>query len=160
TGVLNLTGTATLAQYQAAFRSVTYVNRSENPSALLRTVTFTADDGGASNHLGSARRTITVTAVNEPPGGAATTRAAADTENQSATAIDAGLTVGDLDSPNLAAATVAITTGFVAGQDLLGFANTAQINGTLNAAGDTLTLTGIATVAQYQAALRSVTYSN
>ena len=35
----------TLADYQAALRSVTYVNLSDNPNTLLRTVTFTANDG-------------------------------------------------------------------------------------------------------------------
>jgi VCBS repeat-containing protein len=66
TGTLTLTGTATLAAYQAALRSVQYRNSSENPSAAARTVAFrvTDPDGNPSN---VATRSITVTAVNDPP---------------------------------------------------------------------------------------------
>ena len=65
TGVLALTGSATLASYQSALRSVTYNNNSDNPDTTTRTVTFAANDG-ASNSL-AASRTITLTAVNDAP---------------------------------------------------------------------------------------------
>jgi len=45
TGVLTLTGSASMAEYQAAVRSVAYNNTSDNPSALTRTVSFEVDDG-------------------------------------------------------------------------------------------------------------------
>src|SRR5262249_57952274 len=64
TGVLTLTGTTTVANYQTALRSVTYANSSDNPSTSPRTVTFTANDG---TNTGSATRGITVSAVNDPP---------------------------------------------------------------------------------------------
>lgn len=68
-GLLSLTlapnGTATIAQWQAALKSVTYKNISEAPTAADRTVTFAiSDDKGA---IGSATRTIAVTAVNDAP---------------------------------------------------------------------------------------------
>ncbi len=62
---LTLTGTATPAAYQAALRDVTYVNTSEGPSTLARTVTFTVTDETALSD--SATRGITVAAVNDPP---------------------------------------------------------------------------------------------
>jgi VCBS repeat-containing protein len=62
---LTLTGTATPAAYQAALRDVTYVNTSEGPSTLARTVTFTVTDNTALSD--SATRGITVAAVNDPP---------------------------------------------------------------------------------------------
>ena len=37
TGVLTLSGMASVANYQAALRSVTYFNSSDNPSTLTRT---------------------------------------------------------------------------------------------------------------------------
>src|SRR5690606_14402086 len=40
TGVLTLTGTDTLANYQAALRAVKYENTSDNPDTSTRTVTF------------------------------------------------------------------------------------------------------------------------
>src|SRR5258706_7471 len=110
-------------------RSVTYVNSSDNPSPLTRTVTFTANDGSASNNLGSATRTITVTAVNDAPVVTTSTGALAYTENDPATAIDTGLTVSDADSATLTGATVALTTNFAAGQDVLGFTNQNGITG-------------------------------
>ena len=49
TGTLTLTGTATVANYQTALRSVTYVNTSDNPSGLARTVTIITNDGAANS---------------------------------------------------------------------------------------------------------------
>lgn len=82
------------------------------------------------------------------------------TENGSAVAVDSGLTVSDVDSTNLHGATVRITGNYSNGQDLLSFTNQNGISGSWNASTGTLTLSGTATVAQYQAALRSITYSN
>ncbi|WP_083714930.1 beta strand repeat-containing protein [Bradyrhizobium brasilense] len=82
------------------------------------------------------------------------------TENQAATAIDTALTVSDVDSANLTGAMVSITGNFAAGQDFLGFTNQNGITGNYNASTGVLTLSGSATVAQYQAALASVTYFN
>ena len=73
-----------------------------------------------------------------------------------ATAITATLQVSDADSANLASATIEITGGYQSG-DVLAFSNTANITGVWNGTG-LLTLTGSDTVANYQAALRSVTY--
>jgi predicted outer membrane repeat protein len=290
TGVLTLTGTTTVANYQTALRSVTYANSSDNPTAS-RTITFTATDG--ISIPGSATRGIAITAVNDAPvntvpgpqstnedtakvfssgnanqisvadvdlganpikitltvsngtltlstiaglsftngdgsgdstmvftgslsavntalnglsfnptvdfngaaslqivsddqgntgtGGALTdtdavnitVNAANDapvvtatagnlayTENDAATAIDAGLTVSDVDNANLTGATVAITGNFASGQDVLAFTNQLGITGNYNAGTGVLTLTGTTTVANYQTALRSVTYQN
>ena len=62
---LTLTGTASPAAYQSALRDVTYVNTSEGPSTLARTVTFTVTDNTVLSD--SATRGITVAAVNDPP---------------------------------------------------------------------------------------------
>jgi len=80
------------------------------------------------------------------------------TENGAAASIDPGLTVTDADSPNLAGATVTISAGYVSGEDVLAFVNQNGISGAWNATTGVLTLTGSSTVANYQAALRSVTY--
>ena len=72
TGVLTLTGTASLAAYQTALQSVTYFNSSNFPNGgsvqpVFRTVTFTANDGATINGIGSASRSITITPVNHTP---------------------------------------------------------------------------------------------
>lgn len=64
-GALTLTGSAPLATYQAALRAVTYVNTSNNPSALARTVTWIGNDGIA-NSL-AVTSTVNVAATNDAP---------------------------------------------------------------------------------------------
>src|SRR4029079_7231798 len=81
-------------------------------------------------------------------------------EGAAATAIDTGLTVTDSDSANLVGATVAITAGFDSTQDTLAFTNQLGITGNYNSGTGVLTLTGTTTVANYQTALRAVTYQN
>lgn len=157
TGVLTLTGTASRATYQTALRSVTYEHVGDSPVAV-KTAEVRADDGDG---LGpAATRTIDVTAVNDAPTVVAGAGELAYTENDPATAIAPGLTVTDPDSAQITGATATITTGFSAAQDELGFTNAGGITGSYDDATGVLTLTGTATVAAYQAALRTVTYVN
>ncbi|MEE1612961.1 hypothetical protein [Microvirga sp. CF3016] len=68
TGVLTLTSagaTATVSQWQAALRSVTYLNTSETPTDGTRVVSFTADDGEASSN--STTKNVIVTSTNDAP---------------------------------------------------------------------------------------------
>ena len=159
TGTLTLSGSDTVANYQAALRAVKYQNTSDNPSGLTRTVSFTVNDGTANSN--TVTRNIAVTPVNDPSVLAAIEGTAlAYTENQAATAITATVTTSDLDNTNLASATIQITSNYVNGEDVLSFTNTGSITGTWTAATGTLTLTGSDTVANYQAALRAVKYQN
>ncbi|QXI32708.1 DUF4347 domain-containing protein [Pseudomonas promysalinigenes] len=69
TGTLTLTSAgnqATVEQFQAALRAVSYNNASDNPNSTTRTVQFIVTDGG---NLASAAvtRDITITAVNDSP---------------------------------------------------------------------------------------------
>lgn len=64
-GTLTLSGSATVAAYQAILRSVAYSNSSDLPSTAPRTVTFTVDDGGAVNATATASTTIAVQSVND-----------------------------------------------------------------------------------------------
>ena len=163
TGVLTLSGTATLAQYQAALQSITYSFTPANgdPTAAgtdtTRTISWVVNDGSAVNGS-SAPATSTLTDVHVAPtvtaGGTATF-----TGGGPAVVLDAGLLVNDVDSGgNLTGATVKVSTGFLAG-DALNFTNANGITGSYNAATGVLTLSGTATLAQYQAALQSITYS-
>lgn len=104
--------------------------------------------------------TFTTTLANASPVATASGGATAFTENGAALAIDTGLTVTDSDNANLAGATVSITANFAAAQDTLAFTNANGITGSYVAGTGVLTLTGSATLANYQAALRSVTYVN
>jgi Tol biopolymer transport system component len=81
-------------------------------------------------------------------------------ENQSPRRIDPGLTISDVDSQNVISATVSIANNFHAAEDSLGFTDQNGIHGSYNSATGVLTLSGVSSVANYQAALRSVTYFN
>ncbi len=65
TGTWTLTGSATLAQYEAAIRSITYTNSSEHPDTTTRTISFTINDGDANSN--TLTRDITITRVNDAP---------------------------------------------------------------------------------------------
>src|SRR5258705_388931 len=138
TGTLTLTGSASVANYQTALDSITYVNTSENPSGLARTVTIITNDGTANSV--AKTDTINVTPVNDAPvtsaGGMLNY-----TENQAATAIDASVTVTDVDSANLSSATVQITGNYINGEDILSFTNQNSISGSVHAATRTPTPT-------------------
>jgi hypothetical protein len=111
--------------------------------------------------------TFNVAAVNDAPV-LANTSTLAYTENEAPKAINNAITVADFDSAGLTAANVAITTGFVMGQDVLSFTTTGEatmgnITGNYNPATGSMSLSsvgGTATLAQWQAALRAVAYSN
>ena len=82
------------------------------------------------------------------------------TENDAAATITGSLTVSDVDDVIIENATVQITGNYQIGQDLLAFTNLGPITGSWNAATGTMTLSGSDSVANYQAALRTVTYQN
>ena len=62
---VNLTGSASLASYQAAIQAVSFSNTSGDPSLIDRTVAVTYNDGNQNSNTAVA--TIHVTAVNDPP---------------------------------------------------------------------------------------------
>ena len=74
--------------------------------------------------------------------------------------IDSGLTVSDADNADLTGATVSITAGHVPSEDVLEFTDQLGITGSFVSATGVLTLSGTASVANYQAALRTVAYRN
>jgi large repetitive protein len=260
TGVLTLTGTASLADYQAALRSVTYSDpNGKTATTGSRTISFQADDGSSANNLSNVEsRSVTVD-PNSPPNAADDSvstdkRTAIDinvlgndsdpdgdplsvasvdtsgtkglvsvnadgtihydpngqfqnlTQGQTATdtftyavsdgfftatgtvtvtingvndpvvisnvetsalsyraqdpavPVTSALTLSDDDDATMASATVSITSGFSASQDALGFTNQNGITGSYNSSTGVLTLSGNASIASYQAALRSVTF--
>jgi Big-like domain-containing protein len=84
------------------------------------------------------------------------------TENDPATPIDSAVTVTDLDlGATITGSTVQITGGYAGAEDILALASPGSHPGiTPSVSGDTLTLSGNASPAAYQAALRDVTYRN
>jgi lipopolysaccharide export system protein LptA len=158
TGTLTLTGTSSVANYQAALDSVTFSSTATDPtkggSDLSRTISYTVTDslGEASTPAAS---TVTIHTTPVVTAGASVGYKAGGPP----VALDSKLTVSDPGATMLAGATVSISSGFLAG-DTLGFANGGGITGSYNASTGTLTLTGNASVAAYQAGLDALTYSS
>jgi hypothetical protein len=155
---LTLSGTTSAANYQAALRSVTYANSSQNPSTATRSVSFQATDAGSPNEASNvATRDISVSASNDAPVVGASAGDTAYTENAAGVVVDSGLSVSDVDSANLASARVSVTNGLQSG-DTLEFTAASGITGSY--ASGVLTLTGSASKADWQTALRSVKFSS
>ncbi|MDR0281234.1 MAG: DUF4347 domain-containing protein [Paucimonas sp.] len=138
---------------------------------LQGTKTNTTTSGGTSAYSSQEdTATVVVTAVNERPVVTLTGTAAIWTEANNAPsdriAVDSGVTVSDPDGPNPLSATVRLLTYYSA-EDSLAFVNDGlsmgNIVGTWNAGTGTLTLESagnLATAAEFQAAMRAVTYGN
>ena len=88
--------TATVAEFQAALRTVTFYNGGDTPSELDRTVSFSFNDGIAASDL--ADKTVQVTATNDAPVIAANTGLTLPEEG-TATITQAMLEVTDADNP-------------------------------------------------------------
>ncbi|WP_164775508.1 S-layer homology domain-containing protein [Paenibacillus glycanilyticus] len=174
TGVLKLTSagaTATLAQWQSALRSVAYTDTAITPNTATRAISFSAVDG-AGNTSNTTTRTVTVAATNQTPvvslsSGPAIFRTG-DLLTSTPVAIDNGLTINDLDNATLASATVNVSSHYSDQEDVLAFANDnasayGNITASYSSASGELTMTSAgaaATLAQWQNALRAVTYNN
>lgn len=99
-----------------------------------------------------AKFSATLGVITVSPGAAATFHG-----GDTSAALAPNLTVTDSASANLTDAVVHIA-GFISG-DTLNFTDQIKIHGSYNASIGTLTLSGVDTVDDYQAALRSITYS-
>jgi hypothetical protein len=157
TGVLTFTGHATKSAYQDALRTVRFRTALDNPGTA-RVIGFRADDG--TELSAPATKGIDITAVNDAPSVAATPGPRFYTEGDGPQPIDPGLTVSDPDSPSISGATVRIAAGLVSADDELSFADKLGITGSYNDSTGVLTLTGTASPASYETALRSVRYEN
>jgi hypothetical protein len=145
-GVVTITGSGTGVTYQPAAGF-----------SGTETFTYTVGDGNG----GTATATVTTTVTpNVAPVVTMTASPLIYLENSGAVAIDPALTVTDIDSPNLVSGVVRIASNFAAGQDVLAVAAQNGITGVYDAPTGVLTLTGSATLAHYETALRSVTYLN
>ncbi|MFN9539180.1 MAG: beta strand repeat-containing protein, partial [Planctomycetota bacterium] len=100
-----------------------------------------------------------VTIANPPLLGSMEGTAVSYTENGAAVALTNALTLTDANNGTMASATVAIVRNLTAG-DTLSFTNQNGISGSFDSSTGVLTLSGTASAANYQAALRSVQFSS
>jgi hypothetical protein len=157
TGVLTLSGTSSLANYQTALESIVFSSSAADPTsggtALMRSISWQASDGS-----GTSSPAVSLVNVRTPPVVTPGTPSVIFTAGGSAVTVDSGLTLSDVETGTLTSAQVSITGGFQSG-DVLNFTNQNGINGSYNASTGVLTLSGSDTLAHYQAALDSITFS-
>ncbi|WP_203249965.1 DUF4347 domain-containing protein [Cysteiniphilum marinum] len=123
------------------------------------TFTFKVGDGALLS-TADCTMTIDVAAVNDAPvvtAGASATYTEGDTQP---VVIDNTVTIADIDSNDIHGATIQITSGLSSAEDVLHFVNQNNITHVFDAGTGLLTLTGVDTLANYQTALRSITYEN
>jgi hypothetical protein len=157
TGTLTLTGAATVAQYQAALRSVTF--SSTAVGLFARSIVYgVIDDGG----LPGVALPVVVTVL--PNGIPLVTSSLVGIQlpfinGNSPKILDPGVLIVD-DSSTLTGATVTVGGLVLGSNDTLSFTSPTDsgISGIWDPASRTFTLSGEATVAEYQAALRSVSF--
>ncbi|HSN50408.1 MAG TPA: hypothetical protein VLR52_04185, partial [Bacteroidales bacterium] len=160
TGILTLTGSSSVSNYQNALRSIQYENTDKiNPSAGIRKVTFTVNDGlSASNTV--SRNIVIVIPNLSPVLGEIETSQIIYCIGSGKIPITSSLTVSDGDDENLISAKIQISGKYTRDQDLLYFTNQNGITGSWEASTGILTLTGQASKADYQEAIRSIKYEN
>src|SRR5262249_40985160 len=147
-----MTFTGTLAKINAALDGLKFrPNPNYNGAAAID---ITVDDQGNTRAGGaqsaSTSVALTINPVNDRPKVFSSGGTLSYTEDDGAVIFDGGIVVDDIDNANLAGATIRILS-YVAGQDLLGFVDQAGITGNWNPSTGVLTLSGSATLADYQA---------
>ncbi|WP_460046784.1 retention module-containing protein [Pseudomonas sp. S2_H01] len=161
-----LSGSADLASYQKMIQSITYSSTSENPDTTPRKITISVNDGEVLNsQSNTTTTTINVTAVNDKP--VVVVGDNTYVENHDAVSIANGLVIKDVDNSTLSKAVITLT--HMSPEDLIGSGHDLgggktdlgidysvsgpDANGTL-----TITLTGNASVANYQALIQSIQF--
>jgi len=157
TGTLTISGTATVATYQALLRKCTYQNDAKDASNAQRQVTIKVKD--SSSYSTGSILTIAFTAVAQAPVLTGSSTTFKWVEGNAAVNVDDSVAISDEDSTHLSSAEVRFTSGYDSGKDVLGYSG-GSVTASWDAAAGKLTLTGVQTLATYQTVLRSVTFNN
>lgn len=160
-GTITLSGSASTATYQSALASVQYsfspANGDPAGGATKRsssTISWVANDGTVVSPAATSTLDIQHVPANVVAGASVSYP-----ENGTPVILDSGITIADPDSGgNLIGATVSISSGFLNG-DTLGFADQNGISHAFDSGTGLLTLSGSASIAEYELALQSITYS-
>jgi VCBS repeat-containing protein len=123
---------------------------------LTDTFSYTVRDTAGAT--ATATLTLTIHGANDAPAITAVPTTDFDANDGTALTLDPDMVLRDVDTPTLTGATVRIASG-LSDRDRLHFTDQNGITGVYDPATGVLTLTGIAPVAVWQAALRSVTFT-
>ncbi|WNG86744.1 hypothetical protein C6A87_023520 [Mycobacterium sp. ITM-2016-00317] len=154
TRTLTLSGVASIAEYEAAIKAVTFT---ATEGGLSRSISVNVTDDTNKESLVPGAATVMV--VGLPPSvtalGAAIFRLGG-----APVKVVSSVDISDLDSDNLSGATIVVATAYKSG-DVLGYVvpSGSPITANWDAATRTLTLSGVASKAQYEQAIKSVTFT-
>lgn len=153
--------------------TITYKAWDQSSNAGLQGVKVNVTTSGGTSAYSTSTDTasVVVTAVNDAPivtgSGGSVTWTEGNNTTSIPVVIDNAVTISDADGPGIASATVRISNNYSNGNDFLALvsnpATMGNIIGTWDAANATLTLSSagnLASQAQFQAALRAVTFTN
>jgi hypothetical protein len=154
-GVLTLTGAGSAATYAAVLDSVSFDTTAGSASDKKRTLTITVTSGSFT----SAAATTQIDIMPAPPSLVVTASNATFTQGGSSISVDSHVSITSATAAKLSGAKVKIGKGFMRG-DVLSFVGQPGITGVYNAATGVLSLKGIASLAEYQLVLDSVTFSS
>ncbi|OGT88675.1 MAG: hypothetical protein A2514_15020, partial [Gammaproteobacteria bacterium RIFOXYD12_FULL_61_37] len=163
---LTFSGTASRSDYEAALRLVTYRSSSDNPDSADRVIniaiTDVAEGGTTAATSAAVVRTVSVRPVNDAPLLANIPATALDyVEGSGPQAIVPDLGLSDPDSTIIKEAVVAISSGYRPGEDSLVWGTLPNsISASYDSHTGRLTLTGPASLADFEAALQTIAYQN
>ncbi len=158
TKTLTLSGVATKAQYEEALKAVTFA--ATQGALLARGVTISATDADGVDNIAPGFVTVGVWLATQLPPLVTPVGAPTHTLGSTPVKVVAAVDIADGDSQYLSEAVLKIA---LLGQngDTLGYVAPSgnPVTGSWNAAARTLTLSGVATKAQYEEAIRAVTFA-
>jgi len=171
-GILTISGVTTTTtisvdEAQKMFRTIQYVNSEKDPwygTQYVREVTFTVSEKytgyTTTNVAGTDRHAITVEGYNNAPVMTTSTSENIYVERANAKNVAQLLTIADDDSTQISSAKVTLSPAGTEGDELSysGATLSTTIQGSIQAG--TITFTGIDTIANYQQALRAVTFKS
>jgi len=147
------------SDWNDVLQTVTYENQSDSPTEGTRSITFTTtnDDG-----VDSATRTATidVVAVNDAANLTVTDAGATFTEDGGPVSVVTSVEITDLDNTNIESATIEINTIFDTDLEFLDVTTVAGITDSYDETTGILTLTGSASLDDYETVIASLTYEN
>jgi T5SS/PEP-CTERM-associated repeat protein len=154
-GTLFENGSASIQFTQAEIDSGLVTYRENGPNVSSDAFSFQLTDTGG----GSTKSSFIINVRSAPPMLSGAGNESLYVSGETPLVVDAGITVTDGSEADLTGATVAIALGFLSG-DVLNFTNQNGITGNYSSVSRTLVLSGLASVADYQTALESVTFSS
>ena len=166
---LEIVGPGVPIEFNLVLQSITYTNLNDNPTVdPPRIITFTAIDTEGRTNSQSATSTITLTALNDPPalslaaGDSVTMAVVRFEEGSSGVAVAPGITVMDVDDAQLSSAEMVLTSPVLSTDTLvpsvpLAGTGISSDYSVVNGMG-VLSLTGSASLSEYQRVLASVAF--